>query len=78
VLAILVIAFFVLVDWSTVLLIGTLVAFALAFLAFEFRGQKCPHCGGLVLGGISEDLGISLLGPPPSACQSCGRSLADL
>ena len=76
VLAVIVIALWATVDWSLAGWVATCVGFALAFLALEWRGQKCPHCGGLVLGEISEDAGISLIGGLPAECKTCGRNLA--
>ena len=77
VLAVLIIAFWAFGDWSVLAWILALVAWALVALALEIRGQRCPHCSGLVLGDISEDVGITLLSAPPGACRKCGHSLED-
>ena len=78
VLAVVFIALWATVEWSSAGWIATCVVFALAFLALEYRALKCPHCQGIVIRSISEDTGgVSLFGTPPAACRICRSSLSD-
>ena len=56
--------------------LAPLFLFALAGLALEIRGQRCPYCRGFVLGEISEDVGISFIGGLPATCRICVRIIA--
>jgi hypothetical protein len=69
--------FWLLGDWSIAIWIGVLVAWVSIALGLEIRGQRCPHCGGLVLGDMPHAVGITLLSAPPGACRKCGHSLEE-